>query len=337
MLANRVATALTVTSTVLAVASAGLLVSRYVPYRLVPVPTDTWAMATAFTDFAAPGSLLALGAAAGSLALGSPAARRRRTRLVLAAVCTALVAVQVPLLAPRWSAGTPPAAQRSVTVLALNSRLGQADPAALVAAARTADIVVLTETTAPQVRALDDAGFADRFPHRSTGPLPRRGAGGTAVFSRFGVTATEQLTPELANQSWVCAIDLPGPAPGLTVVAVHPGRPRPGGSSWLSEQEDLRAALPTSGPRLLAGDFNAVASHPTQRALVENGWASAVDQAGAGWVPTYPAGSSRVPPLIDIDHVYVTDALRATSARSVAVPGSDHLGLLVTVAVTDGR
>jgi endonuclease/exonuclease/phosphatase (EEP) superfamily protein YafD len=40
--------------------------------------------------------------------------------------------------------------------------------------------------------------------------------------------------------------------------------------------------------------------------------------------------------MIDIDHVFVTDGLQAVSARSVAVPGTDHLGLLVTVAVTTG-
>ena len=50
-------------------------------------------------------------------------------------------------------------------------------------------------------------------------------------------------------------------------------------------------------------------------------------------MPTYPAGSSTVPPLIDIDHVYVAGGLQATRAESVRVAGTDHLGLLVTIAV----
>ncbi|MGI3785892.1 MAG: endonuclease/exonuclease/phosphatase family protein [Janthinobacterium lividum] len=329
MLINRVAAALGVVATLLLVASTAVLASRYVPYGVLPVSDDTWAMVTAFTDLAAVGHVLALGAAVAAVVV-----RRRPTRVVLAGLCVTAAVAQVVLLAPRWVADPAPASATTFTVLSLNARLGQADPAALEEAARTADVVVLTETTAPQVRALDAVGFAERFPHRDTGRLPSGGAGGTAVLSRFPVTRTRQLSAKLANQSWVCSVDVPGLTHALTVVAVHPGRPRPGGSSWLGEQEDLRAALPTSGPRVLAGDFNAVASHPTQRALVRDGWASAVDQAGAGWVPTYPADSARVPPMIDIDHVYVADGLRATSARSVTVPGTDHLGLLVTVAAT---
>ncbi|GAB2580502.1 endonuclease/exonuclease/phosphatase family protein [Microlunatus antarcticus] len=328
MITNRVSTALGVVATLLLVASVALLVSRYVPYGVLPLADDTWAMATAFTDLAAPGAFLALVVAGVALVL-----RRRRAGVVLVALCGLAVLAQGLLLAPRWVAGPPPVSGTTLTVLALNSRLGQADPKGLVDAARTADVVVLTEATAPQLRALAGLGMTDRLPHRCAGRLPSGGAAGTAVLSRFPVTRAVPLSADLANQSRVCSVAVPGTASPLTVVAVHPGRPRLGGTGWLGEQEDLRAALPTSGPRVLAGDFNAVASHPTQRALVEDGWASAVDEAGAGWVPTYPAGSTRVPPLIDIDHVYVGGGVRTTSARAVTVPGTDHRGLLVTVAL----
>ena len=331
MPASRVATALTVLAGGTFLASTALLVSRWVPYDALPVSSDTWAMATAFTDLSAAGDLVALGAAAGAVAL-----RRGRPQVVVAAACAAAVVAQALLLGPRWVAAPPPSAPAtSVTVLSLNSELGLADPDSVIAAAAAADVVVLTEVTDPQVRALTDAGFARRFPHRTDGSLPGRGADGTAVFSRFPLTGAERLSPALAHQSWVCAVDVPGLPSPLTVVAVHPDRPHLGGGRWLGEQEDLRAALPTSGPRLLAGDFNAVASHPTQRAIVADGWRSTVDEAGAGWVPTYPADSAHLPPLIDIDHVYVAGALRTTSARSVRVAGTDHLGLLVTVAVPD--
>ena len=112
-------------------------------------------------------------------------------------------------------------------------------------------------------------------------------------------------------------------------------RPYRGADRWLREQRALQAALPTSGPRVVVGDFNAVASHPTQRALRRDGWASAVEQTGSGWVPTYPAGDPRVPPLIDIDHVYVSSGVHATGLRTVRVPGADHLGLLATLVVGD--
>lgn len=182
-------------------------------------------------------------------------------------------------------------------------------------------MVVLTEATAPLLRALTATGLTARLPYRSAGRLPSGGAAGTTVLSRFPVTRTVGLSPDLTNQSWVCQVDLPDADPALTVVAVHPARPRLGRTHWLPEQEHLRAALPTTGPRLLAGDFDAVASHPTSRALVRDGWRSAVDQAVAGWVPTYPADGRLVPPMVDIDHVYVNGGLQATSARSSASPG----------------
>lgn len=328
----RSATALSAGATVLLLGSTALLLARFVPARALPLRPDTWAMATAFTDLAAPGFVLATLAAVLALVL-----RRCRARVVLVGLCVAATGVQVLLLAPRWVAAPAPAAPASFTVLALNARLGQADPVAMTEAARTADVVVLTEVTAPQVRALVDAGLTRRLPRRNAGPLPSAGAAGTAVFSRFPVTSTAALSPDLGAQAWSCTLSVPGLGRGLTVVAVHPARPRRGGSDWRGEQEALRTALPTTGPRVLAGDFNAVASHPTQRALVRDGWRSAVDEAGAGWVPTYPADSRLVPPLIDIDHVFVAGDLQATSAASVRVPGTDHLGLLVTVAVTAPR
>ncbi len=308
--------------------STALLAARYVPARVLPLASDTWAMVTAFTDLAAPVALVATATAAGSLAL-----RRRRSRTVLVALCLASTGVQALLLAPRFVAADGPRTQGSVTVLALNARLGRADPVALTEQARTADVVVLTEATASLVHALGTTGLTSRLPYRNDGDLPTGGASGTAVLSRFPITSTDELSSDLGNQSWVCRVELGGGGPALTVVAVHPTRPRPGGTRWLPEQTALQAALPRTGPRVLAGDFNAVSSHPTQRALVRDGWRSAVDESGAGWVPTYPAGS-RVPPVIDIDHVFVAGDLQATRARSVAVAGSDHLGLLVTVAVT---
>lgn len=322
----------TAAATLLLLGSAALLLARYVPAERLPLAPDTWVMATAFTDLAAPGFALASLAALLALAL-----RRRPARVVLVAVCLAATVTQALLLAPRFVADAAPAAVGTFTVLALNARLGQADPRALTEAAGTADVVVLTEVTAPLESGLVDAGLARGLPHRCAGTLPAAGAWGTAVFSRFPVTGTAALSPDLGAQAWSCALAVPGLEQGLTVVAVHPARPRRGGSDWRGEQEAVRAALPTSGPRVLAGDFNAVASHPTQRALVRDGWRSAVDEAGAGWVPTYPADSRRVPPLIDIDHVLVAGGLQATRARSVRVPGTDHLGLLVTVSVTAPR
>lgn len=294
----------------------------------LPVSSDTMAMVGAFTDAAAPGA--ALSAVLSGVAL---AARPGRGRVVLAALCAGATVVAAAGLAPRFSTAPAPAGGTEVKVLTLNVRLGQGDPTAILAATREADVVVLAEVTAPQVEALDRLGFAERFPHRHEGRLPSQGGAGTGVWSRWPVTSTERLTPAISHQSWTTTIAVPGLEDPLTVVAVHPARPYHGSDRWLREQRALQAALPTSGPRVLLGDFNAVASHPTQRALRADGWVSAVEQTGAGWVPTYPVGDPHVPPLVDIDHVYVSSGVHATGLRTVLVPGADHLGLRATLRV----
>lgn len=306
-----------------------LFTSRFVPSDGLPARSDTAAMLSAFTDFAAPGFIVAT-----VLALAALALRDDRPRKVLVVACLAASAVQGVVLVPRWTADPVVAHRGSFTLLALNSRLGQADPADLMRYASSADVVVLTEVNRRQVDDLDELGFSRRFPHRNAGRLPTQGGAGTAVFSIFPITGTERLSSALRNQSWITTLEVPGSPVPVTVVAVHPARPHQGKDRWLGEQNALRAALPTSGPRLLAGDFNAVASQPTLRTLSSDGWTSAVDQAGSGWVPTYPANAARLPPLLDIDHIYLSEGLQSTSLRSVLVHGTDHLGLLATVDIT---
>jgi endonuclease/exonuclease/phosphatase (EEP) superfamily protein YafD len=86
-------------------------------------------------------------------------------------------------------------------------------------------------------------------------------------------------------------------------------------------------------PLIVAGDFNAVEDHGPMQALHRLGLKSATDVAGAGWLPTYPA-NRRIPPLLPIDHVLINEDLTASSVTSFALAGSDHRGLLATLAGT---
>ena len=317
---------LTAVAALLAVGSALMFALRFVSPDALPLAPDTVAMVAAFSDFAVAGFALAL-----LLAAVATLVRFRRGQIAVAALCAAAMAVSIAPLVPRWTRDAAVTSSTSFTLLALNSWKGGADPVELTAAARSADVVVLTETTERQIRALTVAGFTDRFTHRVPARLPERGAAGTAVFSRFPITGGRRLSPRLHLQNWVCSVAVPGLGP-VEIVAVHPTRPSVGETGWLPEQRELQARLPESGLRLIAGDFNAVASHPTLRALTDSGWTSSVDQAGAGWVPTFPANSAESPPLIDIDHVYAAPGLHATQVNSVPISGTDHLGLLVVLA-----
>ena len=83
----------------------------------------------------------------------------------------------------------------------------------------------------------------------------------------------------------------------------------------------------------MAGDFNAVDDHGPMRDLYADGWRSAADLAGAGFVRTYPA-DRRFPPLIGIDHILLDDRLTATEFTTFDVPGTDHLGVRAVIAGT---
>jgi endonuclease/exonuclease/phosphatase (EEP) superfamily protein YafD len=93
------------------------------------------------------------------------------------------------------------------------------------------------------------------------------------------------------------------------------------------------AAAHPERPMIMAGDFNAVDDHGPMLALRRLGLKSATDVAGAGWLPTWPANRT-IPPLIPIDHVMISAQLTATSVRPFAVDGTDHLGLITTLAGT---
>ena len=79
---------------------------------------------------------------------------------------------------------------------------------------------------------------------------------------------------------------------------------------------------------MLAGDFNATLDHADLRDLLDRGYRDAAEQAGVGLRPTWPAGKDLLPALVTIDHVLADRRVRVISARSVAIPGSDHRGVL---------
>jgi len=216
-----------------------------------------------------------------------------------------------------------------VRVLSQNMLFGGADPAEVVAAAQSADVLVVVEMTEPARSALAAAGIGERFSYQSGGPLPQSGAAGTRVYSRYPVQQAGPLDAGLGDHNWLTELEVPGLG-ALTVVAVHPARPVRGGSGWAAEQERVRTLVPHRRT-VVAGDFNAVDSHPGMRRFRRLGFRDSDELVGAGWQPTYPA-QGRIPPLIGIDHILLSPDLTATASRTVRVRGTDHRGVVATVA-----
>ncbi len=295
--------------------------------RVVPPNEDDAALLASFIAY---GNLFG----ALSLTCFVIALARARHRLLLggvtvltAACLTWSLSWQLPLFVPDGRTMT----TDPITVLSLNIRVGGAEEAQLAQQAATADIVVLVEVTPGALQVLRDGPMGRRFPY--VVPQTDLVDNGSAIFSRFPLSEPRTLP----RTSWVMrstVADVPRLG-RLTVVGAHPCNPLCGMDKWVDDHAVLRQYLATlgSGPVLVAGDFNAVDDHAPMRALDADGFESAADIAGAGWLPTYPADRG-FPPLLPIDHILLNDRLTASSVSAFTVAGTDHRGLRAEIGGT---
>jgi endonuclease/exonuclease/phosphatase (EEP) superfamily protein YafD len=292
--------------------------------RLVPPTDGVPALAASFISYGVLADTLAMI----GFGLAALLARRKHVLIGLSLLSAGLLVLQISWLAPLFVPDDRPATTRTFTLLSLNIRGELGDPDAILAAVRQADIVVLLETTPRAIRALDAAGMNEDFAYRA-GTESRGSA--SAIYSRFPLAAIRPL-PQTSFQMWQATADVPQLG-GVRVITAHPCNPFCGPGYWPSEHQLLQRVISQDlGQRLVvAGDFNAVDDHLPMRSLRRLGLRSATDIVGAGWLPTYPA-NSRVPPLIPIDHIMLDNRLTATSISRVQVAGTDHLGLVATIA-----
>jgi endonuclease/exonuclease/phosphatase (EEP) superfamily protein YafD len=303
--------------------SAGLVAALL---RIFPPTDDLPALLASFIPYG-------LVADAVALACLVPALLRARRRGPLAALGLAvatLAALQVVWLAPFFVPDNRPPSTRPFTVLSLNVRSTGADPDQIMARARGADIVVLLEVTPEAIGGLRRAGIDEQFVYAVGESATQNGS---AIFSRFPLSDPTPVG-NTSFQMWEVTALVPEVGP-VHVIAAHPCNPFCGPGHWPDDHAVLRQAVSrdVDQPLVVAGDFNAVDDHGPIRALNATGVESATDVAGAGWLPTYPAGSW-LPPLIPIDHVMISNRLTASSITRFRVEGTDHLGLLATLAGT---
>lgn len=242
-----------------------------------------------------------------------------------------------PYLTGRGQSAASPSAEsltaESLTVMTINVRYGTADMAALVAAVESADpdVVVLVEITTDSREALRALEWDEMFPNHVGEPAPAWDSSGTMVFSTFPLELLG--TAQSIQQQHTIRVE--GPAGPLVMMAVHPINPWVDFDHWATELEDIRveAEAHTGEPLIALGDFNAVREHLPMRRLLDAGLTEAAEQAGAGWLRTFPADRV-IPPLIAIDHVLVNRHLRVVSVTTFSVAGSDHLGLVASIEPT---
>ncbi len=249
----------------------------------------------------------------------------------LALLCAAGLVASVAWQAPAFVADRRPAATEPLTVTSLNVAVS-ADPAAAAQAVTGTDVAVFVEAHADWVASLPQS-FRAAYPYRASTDGPARATDSdTVVFSKYPIVSSEAL-PQSNFQQWSAVVRTPQLG-SVRVVAVHPCNPycRPG--LWVQDAAQLRAWLADHRdmmPMVVAGDFNAVDDHLTMQDLYADGFRSAADLAGAGFVRTWPADRS-FPALIGIDHVLVTPNLTASGFSTFRVRGTDHLGVRAVLA-----
>ncbi len=216
-----------------------------------------------------------------------------------------------------------------LTVMQSNILFGGGDVTALVreVGERDVDILTVDELTPEGLGRLSAAGLDTRLPYRYVEPGP--GGSGTGIWSRYALSDHTSYDGFAMSQLSARAALPDGKS--LLVFAFHPIPPYPFGvDRWSAEMVRIRGileAIPAdAGPVVVGADFNATRDHSLYRTLLNGRLEDTADQAGAGWLATYPA-DRWWPAVIGIDHILVADG-HADNVRAVQLPGSDHRTLV---------
>ena len=266
------------------------------------------------------------------LAIGAAVTGRRPLAVAAGVVGAAGTALAAPLVVPRRQpAGDPAAAHLRIThanLLYVNRRVGAVPD---VLARLGADVLTFSELTPTHLRRLHAAAAVrDAFPHRIERAELR--APGAALWSRWPLT--DQDAPVTNHHTIVADVHAPGGP--VRVIVIHTVSPMHGYPDWAADLIQL-ADVPTPGPAVMTGDFNASWWHPELRRLMRTGgWRDAHQVLGRGLSCSWPTDRWHPvfrlhPPFVRLDHALVTDGLRVRKVGGFHVPGSDHLGIVVTV------
>jgi endonuclease/exonuclease/phosphatase (EEP) superfamily protein YafD len=191
------------------------------------------------------------------------------------------------------------------------------------------DVLVFIEFTQAHRAALEASPLARAYPYQTN----QTGSGPTemGVWSRFPFDQRRELPT--FNSSF--DLDVQGPDGDVRVVTMHLPTPIKDFDAW---QDDLAIAAQigrtTNGPTLLIGDLNASYWHPDFRRVLDTGFVDAHTADGSGFSASWPTDRWWLPPFVRLDHALTTGSLMSSDVVDIDTPGSDHLGLVVTVVPT---
>ena len=153
-------------------------------------------------------------------------------------------------------------------------------------------------------------------------------AGGLGLYSKFPIDDVTRVGRDRAP--FVRLLMPNGSVIRLGVVhATAPVNAKAVGE-WTSDLAALGRLLDsTDEPLLFVGDFNAARWQPAFGALLARGLTDAHEARGEGLSRSWPSWF----PIFRLDHVLTTRQFAALSIEDMEIPGSDHVGFVVDLAV----
>jgi len=247
---------------------------------------------------------------------------------VAAVVAAVLVQTQVPLFV-----GTDAPDGPTITVVSVNLLKGNGDLSAVEKLVRDsgADILSLQEVTTEWLDKARVSAIAQRLPFELSEVVPFAAASGSALFSRTPLRGHDTIEGT-AFKNLRAVTDLPG-ARAAKVLTIHPAAPTGDARDWVEDTDTITDYLHKlgDGPVIAAGDYNATWDQARFRRILRDGYSDAGEQAGSGYLPTYPTnGRLGNRPVVGIDHVIVRGFV-ATSVRTHFISGSDHRAVVATL------
>lgn len=270
--------------------------------------------------------------------------RRLPVRAVAALLlCTFHVFALYPAMGTRrlpvWAGTAPTMKVVSANVSNLNRDPGMA--AALLAPG--GDVYVLVEVSAVVRADLVDRGLFAALPYvAESGDI---GADSVLIASKYPLTdvvaqrigGVPVVSATVVSATVVTDAQAPLSGRSLRVVAAHPAAPTSsarlkGFRAWMRwAREQARV---TTGPLIMAGDFNSSRFVPAMGELLAAGMTDAHESRGRGLTTSWPVGDSFLgPAFLRLDHILVRGAVVTRSVSDLTVPGSDHRAIVAVVAL----
>ena len=249
------------------------------------------------------------------------------------------VAINGATLAPWYSRGTqvdPGQPVHDLRLLLANVHYANSQYSSLIQLVREEqpDLLIVEELTDQWLEGLKS--LSQMFPYVET--APRDGGAGIALFSRLPLQESEAVFLIQQDQPSIAAKLSIGTAT-VSLLAVHPHTPLR--RDHFAYRNDLLASATAflkeqPPPKIVIGDFNNTLWSPYYaRFEQETGMVNA--RKGFGLLPTWPTWMRMSLLMIPIDHCLVSPDIRITNFRTGRRIGSDHLPIIVDLAIPDSR